>query len=75
MNEEGDIAAQVGSEFAVFDGQHESFRRSVGALLLSWRVHFFNSFGAVVQHHFAIPSRDPKLNDFISHFLTFLPKS
>lgn len=48
MNQEGHIAAQVGGQFAVFGGQQESFRRSVGTLLLPGRVHFFNSFGAVV---------------------------
>lgn len=55
MHQEGHVAAQVGGQFAVFSGQQESFRRSVGALLLSGRVHFFNSFSAVVQHHFTVP--------------------
>lgn len=55
MHQEGDVAAQVSCEFAVFPGQQESFRRSVGALLLSGRVHFFNSFSAVVQYHFTVP--------------------
>lgn len=55
MHQEGDIVAQGGGQFAIFGGQQESFRRSIGALLLSGRVHFFDSFGAVVQHHFAVP--------------------
>lgn len=60
MNQEGDVAVQVGREFSVFGGQQKSFRRSDGALLLSGHVHFFNSFSAVVQHHFAVPLREPK---------------
>lgn len=54
MHQKGDIAAQVGGEFAIFGGQQESFRRSVGALLLSGCVHLFNSFSAVVQHHLTV---------------------
>lgn len=55
MHHEGDIAAQAGSEFAIFGGQQESFRGSVGTLLLSGCVQFLHSFRAVVQHHFAVP--------------------
>ncbi len=55
VHQEGDVATQVGGEFSIFGGQQESFRRSVGALLLSGRVHFFNSFSTVVQHHFTVP--------------------
>lgn len=55
MYQEGHVAAQIGSEFAILGGQQESFRRSFGALLLSGCVHFLNSFSAVVQHHFTVP--------------------
>lgn len=55
MHHEGDIAAQAGSEFTIFGGQQESFRGSVGTLLLSGCVQFLHSFRAVVQHHFAVP--------------------
>lgn len=48
MNQEGDVAAQVGGELSVLGGQQQSFRGSVGTLLLSGRVHFFHSFSAVV---------------------------
>lgn len=55
MDQEGDVASQVGGEFSVSAGYQESFGRSVGALLLPGRVYLFNSFGAVVQHHFTVP--------------------
>lgn len=71
MNQEGHVAAQVGGEFAVFGGQQESFRRSVGALLLSGRVHFFNSFSAVVQHHFTVPLEKIPKNEIQNGSLTF----
>ena len=62
MHQEGHVAAQVGGQFAVFGGQQESFGGSVGALLLSGRVHFFNSFGAVVQHDFTVPLERQRVN-------------
>lgn len=55
MHQKGHVVAHVGGEFAIFGGQQESFWRSVGALLFSGRVHFFNSLSAVVQHHFTVP--------------------
>jgi len=55
MHQEGDVGPQGGGEFAVFGGQRESFRGSVGALLLSGCVQFFNPFSAVVQHNFTVP--------------------
>lgn len=54
MDQEGDIAPKVSSQFAVFRGQQESFWRADGALLFYSSVHLFHSFCAVVQHNFTV---------------------
>lgn len=61
MHQEGHVAPQVGGQFAVFSGQQKSFWTSIGTLLLSGRVHFFNTFSAVVQHHFTVPLERNKI--------------
>lgn len=54
MDQKGDIAAKIGSQFSIFCGQQEPFWRSDGALLFYSCVHLLHSFGAVVQHHFTV---------------------
>lgn len=54
MDQEGHIAAKIGSQFSIFCGQQEPFWRSDGALLFYSGVHLLHSFGAVVQHHFTV---------------------
>lgn len=48
MNQEGHIAAEVSSQFAIFCGQQEPFWRSDGALLFYSGVHVLHSFCTVV---------------------------
>lgn len=68
MHQEGHVAAQVSGQFALFGAQQESLRRPVGALLLPGCVHFFDSFSAVVQHHFAVPWRGMEIKRYSKPF-------
>lgn len=48
MDQEGHIAAEVSSQFAIFCGQQEPFWRSYGALLFYSGVHLLHSFCTIV---------------------------
>lgn len=48
MDQEGHIATEVSSQFAIFCGQPEPFWRSDGALLFYSIVHLLHSFCTVV---------------------------